>query len=422
MQRRQYGSDHYGKCRVCPTYACPGTNPDSLFFVNIDKEKCIGCDVCQSYCPTGAIFGETFEPHEIRYTEGCINCGQCLTHCPEGAIFEEQTWIPELRRKLCDPEIKCIAMPAPSVRYALGEAFGLPTGTVTSGKMLTALKQLGFAHCGDTEFTADVTIWEEATEFVERLTHGKNLPHFTSCCPGWQKYAETFCPELLSHFSSCKSPIGMNGSLAKTYGAERMGYAPKQVYTVSIMPCIAKKYEGMRPELQLDGMREIDATLTTRELAYLIKEAGIDFRALPDGERDSLMGESSGAATIFGVTGSVMEAALRYAYEALTGEKPANWDFTSVRGLDGIKEATVTIAGKELRVAVVHGAKRFKKICDQVQAGNSPYHLIEFMACPGGCVCGGGQPVMPSWFGAMNRKTTSLFAGLKKRLPMANNA
>ena len=169
-------------------------------------------------------------------------------------------------------------------------------------------------------------------------------------------------------------------------------------------------------------MREIDATLTTRELAYLIKEAGIDFRALPDGERDSLMGESSGAATIFGVTGGVMEAALRYAYEALTGEKPANWDFTSVRGLDGIKEATVTIAGKELRVAVVHGAKRFKKICDQVQAGNSPYHLIEFMACPGGCVCGGGQPVMPSWFGAMNRKTTSLFAGLKKRLTMANNA
>ena len=217
-----------------------------------------------------------------------------------------------------------------------------------------------------------MTIWEEATEFVERLTHGKNLPHFTSCCPGWQKYAETFCPELLSHFSSCKSPIGMNGSLAKTYGAERMGYAPKQVYTVSIMPCIAKKYEGMRPELQLDGMREIDATLTTRELAYLIKEAGIDFRTLPDEERDSLMGESSGAATIFGVTGGVMEAALRYAYEALTGEKPANWDFTSVRGLDGIKEATVTIAGKELRVAVVHGAKRFKKICDQVQAGNSP--------------------------------------------------
>ena len=312
-------------------------------------------------------------------------------------------------------------MPAPSVRYAFGEAFGLPTGTVTTGKMLTALKQLGFAHCWDTEFTADVTIWEEATEFVERLTHGKNLPHFTSCCPEWQKYAEIFCPELLSHFSSCKSPISMNGSLAKTYGAERMGYDPKQVYTVSIMPCIAKKYEGMRPEPQLDGMREIDATLTTRELAYLIKEAGIDFRTLPDGERDS-------DGRIFRRCYHFWRYRRRYgsgpafAYEALTGEKPANWDVTSVRGLGGLKEATVTIAGKELRVAVVHSAKRFKKICDQVQTGNSPYHLIEFMACPGGCVCGGGQPVMPSWFGALNRKTTSLFAGLGKRLTMANNA
>ena len=304
---------------------------------------------------------------------------------------------------------------APSVRYALGEAFGLPTGTVTTGKMLTALKQLGFAHCWDTEFTADVTIWEEATEFVERLTHGKNLPHFTSCCPGWQKYAETFCPELLSHFSSCKSPIGMNGSLAKTYGAERMGYAPKQVYTVSIMPCIAKKYEGMRPELQLDGMREIDATLTTRELAYLIKEAGIDFRALPDEERDSLMGESSGAATIFGVTGGVMEAAIRTAYHMFTG-RPAPKDFIPfepVRGLQGVKKATVIFGHFVIHVAAISGLANARAFIDELikEDAFEDYSFIEIMACPGGCIGGGGQPKvkMPQIKKVQEARTASLY-------------
>lgn len=312
--------------------------------------------------------------------------------------------------------MKCMAMPAPAVRYALGEAFGMPVGTVTTGKMLSALKALGFSHCWDTEFAADVTIWEEASEFVERLEGQKNLPQFTSCCPGWQKYAETFYPELLPHFSSCKSPIGMNGALAKTYGAQRMQYAPKDIYTVSIMPCIAKKYEGLRPELKASGQQDIDATLTTRELAYLIRKSGIDFAALPDGERDSLMGESTGGATIFGVTGGVMEAALRFAYQAVTGARPDSWDFKQVRGLDGLKEYTVTINGKELRLAVVHGAKRFAGICDQVKSGNSPYHFIEFMACSGGCVCGGGQPLMPSLLASLERKALGLFAGFKKRL------
>ncbi len=398
-----------------------GVQPDSLTFVEIDQEKCIGCDTCQQYCPTGAIYGETFEPHTIKYRELCINCGQCLTHCPSMAIYEVRSWVPKLEKKLKDSHVKCVAMPAPSVRYALGEAFGLPVGTVTTGKMLSALKALGFSHCWDTEFAADVTIWEEASEFVERLGGQKALPQFTSCCPGWQKYAETFYPELLPHFSSCKSPIGMNGALAKTYGAQRMQYAPKDIYTVSIMPCIAKKYEGLRPELNSSGQQDIDATLTTRELAYLIRKAGIDFASLPDGERDSLMGESTGGATIFGVTGGVMEAALRFAYQAVTGIRPDSWDFKQVRGLSGLKEYTVTLDGTELRLAVVHGAKRFAEICDQVKAGNSPYHFIEFMACPGGCVCGGGQPLMPSLFASLERKALGFFAGFRKRLAQSAN-
>ncbi|QCC85800.1 4Fe-4S dicluster domain-containing protein [Desulfovibrio desulfuricans] len=393
-----------------------GADGDKMFFVQIDPEKCIGCDSCQEYCPSGAIYGETGLTHKIAHPEPCINCAQCLTHCPEMAIYEVQTWVPELQKKLQDKSVKCIAMPAPSVRYALGEAFGLAPGSVTTGKMLAALKQLGFANCWDTEFAADVTIWEEASEFVERLGAKRDLPQFTSCCPGWQKYAETFYPDLLPHFSSCKSPVAMNGRLAKTYGAEKAKYDPKSIYTVSIMPCVAKKYEGLRQEYAENDLRDIDATLTTRELAYMIRQAGIDFNKLPDGQRDSLMGESTGGATIFGVSGGVMEAALRYAYQAVTGKRPESWDFKQVRGLKGMKEYTVTVNGIELHLAVVHGAKRFAQVCDEVRAGKSPYHFIEFMACPGGCVCGGGQPIMPNVLQSAERKATSLFASLKQRL------
>ena len=393
-----------------------GADGDKMFFVQIDPEKCIGCDSCQEYCPSGAIYGETGLTHKIAHPEPCINCAQCLTHCPEMAIYEVQTWVPELQKKLQDKSVKCIAMPAPSVRYALGEAFGLAPGSVTTGKMLAALKQLGFSNCWDTEFAADVTIWEEASEFVERLGAKRDLPQFTSCCPGWQKYAETFYPDLLPHFSSCKSPVAMNGRLAKTYGAEKAKYDPKSIYTVSIMPCVAKKYEGLRKEYAEHDLRDIDATLTTRELAYMIRQAGIDFNKLPDGQRDSIMGESTGGATIFGVSGGVMEAALRYAYQAVTGKRPESWDFKQVRGLKGMKEYTVTVNGIELHLAVVHGAKRFAQVCDEVRAGKSPYHFIEFMACPGGCVCGGGQPIMPNMLQSAERKATSLFASLKQRL------
>ena len=396
-----------------------GANGEELFFVQIDKNKCVGCDTCQEYCPTGAIFGGVGEPHELLHPEMCIHCGQCLVHCPESAIYEMQTWVPEIMQKLKDKSTKVIAMPAPAVRYGLGEAFGMPPGSVTTGKMLAALKQLGFANCWDTEFAADVTIWEEASEFVHRLLNKEDLPQFTSCCPGWQSYAEHFYPDLLPHFSSCKSPIGMNGRMAKTYGAKRVGYDPKKIYTVSIMPCVAKKYEGLRPEYEHNGLRDIDATINTRELAYLIQEAGIDFAKLPNGERDSLMGESTGGATIFGVTGGVMEAALRYAYQAVTGERPETWDFKQVRGLKGFKEYTVTIKGIPIKLAVVHGAKRFAKVLEDVRKGTSPYHFVEFMACPGGCVCGGGQPLMPTLLEYADRKATHLFASLRKRLTEA---
>ena len=390
-----------------------GADGEKLFFVQIDKNKCVGCDTCQEYCPTGAIYGNVGEPHQLLYPE---LCGQCLVHCPEFAIYENQTWVPELQSKLKDKNIKCIAMPAPAVRYALGEAFGLAPGSVTTGKMFSALKALGFAHCWDTEFAADVTIWEEASEFVYRLLNNKDLPQFTSCCPGWQSYAEHFAPDLLPHFSSCKSPVAMNGRMAKTYGADRCHYDKKQIYTVSIMPCVAKKYEGLRSEYENGGLRDIDATINTRELAHMIREAGIDFTKLPDGKRDSLMGESTGAATIFGVTGGVMEAALRYAYQAVTGKRPDNWDFKEVRGLKGFKEFTLTLDGKLLRFAVVHGARRFANILEEVRKGTSPYQFIEFMACPGGCVCGGGQPLMPTLLEYADRKATHLFASLRKKL------
>ena len=393
-----------------------GIDPDTLGFVQIDQELCIGCDTCQRYCPADAITGASGRPHSIPHHEVCINCGQCLVHCPQGAIYEKQSWLPEIEEKLHDKNIKCVAMPAPAVRYALGEAFGLPVGSVTTGKMLAALKKLGFAHCWDTEFTADVTIWEEASEFVERLGKKDNLPQFTSCCPGWQRYCETYYPDLLPHFSSCKSPVAMNGALAKTYGAEQKGYDPASVYTVSIMPCVAKKYEGLRPEYASSGFRDIDATINTRELAHMIKEAGIELAALPDGGRDDLMGESTGGASIFGVTGGVMEAALRFAYEAVTGKKPEKPDFLPVRGMEGVREALVDIAGTELRVAIVHGAKNFPAVLRQVRSGSSPYQFIEFMACPGGCVCGGGQPIMPSVWDVFERQTGRLFTSLRQRL------
>ena len=400
----------------------PGTNLDQSLIVQVDETRCIGCDTCMGYCPTGAISGESGEPHKVVDAAACINCGQCLTHCPVSAIYETVSFVPAIEAKLKDKNVKVIAMPAPAVRYALGDPFGLPLGAVTTEHMLTAMRQLGFSNVWDNEFTADVTIWEEGSELLARITKklDKPLPQFTSCCPGWQKYAETFYPELLPHFSSCKSPIGMMGPLAKTYGAKEAGYDPKTVYTVSIMPCTAKKFEGMRPEYDVSGFRDIDATINTRELAYMLRKANIDLPQIVDGKRDAVMGESTGGATIFGVSGGGRGAARRVADQALTKKPPQSWDFKAVRGLDGIKEATVDIAGTPVKVAVVNGGKNFAKVCDAVKAGKSPYHFIEFMACPGGCVMGGGQPIMPTVLQSMNNAATKFYASMKKRLALYN--
>lgn len=386
-----------------------GTDPADIFFVQVDKDACQACGECESYCPTGAI-QEIHEDGERGIVDpvACVNCGQCLANCPFGAIHEEVSFVGELLEKLKDPDTVVVSMPAPAVRYALGECFGGDTGTYVGGKMHAALHRLGFNHIWDTEFAADVTIMEEGTELIERIKHGeKPLPQFTSCCPGWIKFAETFFPDLNEHLSTCRSPIGMLGSLAKTYGAQENGTLTKDVYTVSIMPCIAKKFEGMRPELNASGFQDIDATINTRELAWLIKEAGIDFNALPDEEADPALGLSSGAATIFGTSGGVMEAALRLAYEELSGTKLENPDLNLVRTHEGLKTADIPVPNfGTVKVAVVSGLEQAAELCQQVRDGKSPYHFIEVMTCSGGCVNGGGQPLEPGILEASLFKST----------------
>ncbi len=378
-----------------------GVDPDTILFVQVDPEKCQGCGECDNFCATGAI--QAKNEAGIRHVvnpAACVNCGQCLINCPYGAIYENVSYVDEILAKLKDKETAVVSMPAPAVRYALGECFGYPAGSYVGGKMHTALRKLGFKYIWDNEYTADVTIMEEGTELIQRISKpGKEtpLPQFTSCCPGWMKFVESFYPDLLPHVSTCKSPIGMLGALAKTYGVQTTKTPIKKMYTVSIMPCIAKKYEGMRPEMAASGARDIDATITTRELAYMIKQAGIDFKSLPDSEPDPILGMSTGAATIFGTSGGVMEAALRLAYEVLSGRKLATPDIKVVRTREGINSADIQVPKfGTVKVAVASGLANAAKLCDEVRAGKSSYHFIEIMTCPGGCVNGGGQPLDPS--------------------------
>jgi iron-only hydrogenase group A len=321
----------------------------------------------------------------------CSTCGQCINVCPTAA-FTGHNDTQEVFEKLADPDVVKVVQMAPAVRAAIGEAFGLPVGTSLEAEVVAALRRLGFNYVFDTQFSADLTIMEEASEFLERLHSGGKLPMITSCSPGWVKAMEQFHPDMIPHVSSCKSPMSMQSAMVKTYFAERKKIDPTKIYSVAIMPCTAKKTEANRPELDVRGMRATDAVLTTRELAWMIKSAGIDLAHVEGEAFDEPMGLSSGAGTLFGASGGVMEAALRTAYELATGETLIDIEFAALRGVDGIKEATVEIDGNPLNVVVAHGLQNAHTVMDMVREDPSRYHFIEIMGCPGGCVGGGGQP------------------------------
>ena len=373
-----------------------------------DNEKCILCRRCVAVCEKNQGVGviganaRGFDTHIGCAFEmplgsvSCISCGQCITVCPTGAIAERDD-TQKVLDAINDPAKHVIVQTAPAVRVGLGEEFGYEMGTIVTGKLVAALRALGFDKVFDTNFSADLTIMEEATEFLGRYTKKENLPLITSCSPGWIKFCETYYPEFIPNLSSCKSPQGMFGAVAKTYYAEKMGIDPKDIYVVSVMPCTAKKFEAERLDhTAVEGLADIDAVITVRELARMIKKAGILFNQLPDEEYDAPFGLGTGAGTIFGATGGVMEAALRTAYETLTGEELQNLEFNEVRGVEGIKEATYTIAGNEIRVAVTSGTANAKKLLEMIKSGEKTYDFIEVMACPGGCVNGGGQPIQPA--------------------------
>ncbi|MBE3585206.1 MAG: iron hydrogenase small subunit [Thermoanaerobacter sp.] len=368
-----------------------------------DPRKCVLCRRCVAVCEkvqgVSAIavqergFDTVVAPAFLAPLGevNCVNCGQCSLVCPTAAIHErdetDKVWA-----ALADPEKHVVVQTAPAVRVSIGEMFGLEPGSIVTGKLVAALRRLGFDKVFDTDFSADLTIVEEGNELIHRLQNGGRLPLITSCSPGWIKFIEHFYPNLLPNLSTCKSPQQMFGALAKTYYAQKEGIDPARIFVVSIMPCTAKKYEAGRPEMNASGYRDVDVVLTTRELGRMLKQAGIDFDSLPEEDYDAPLGISTGAGVIFGATGGVMEAALRTAYELVTGATLVSLDFVEVRGLEGVKEASVNLAGTELKVAVAHGLGNARKILDAVVNREREYHFIEIMCCPGGCIGGGGQP------------------------------
>lgn len=372
-----------------------------------DNNKCVLCRRCVAVCDKNqevAVIGANergFKTHIGQAFElnlgnvACIGCGQCTVVCPTSALVEkddtEKVW-----EALSDPSKHVVVHAAPSIRATLGECFDMPVGTIVTGKMVAALRRLGFDKVFDTNFSADLTIMEEAHELLERVQNGGKLPMITSCSPGWVKFCEHYFPDMIDNLSSCKSPQQMMGAVIKTYYAEKAGIDPKDIFVVSVMPCTAKKFEIVRNDQSAAGVPDTDVSITTRELARMIKRAGINFNSLPDDEFDSPMGLGSGAGTIFGATGGVMEAALRTAVYSLTGKNPEKLEFTEVRGTDGIKEASYNVNGLDVKVAVASGTGNAKKLLDMVKSGEKDYTFIEIMGCPGGCVNGGGQPYQPA--------------------------
>ena len=391
-----------------------GSNPewpkdDSAVHMVRDDNKCILCRRCVAACSKWQGIGvigpneRGFNTHiacafEQNLSEvACVSCGQCIVVCPTGAIYEkDQT--KEVWRALHDPTKHVVVQTAPSIRATLGEAFGMPIGTNVTGKMVAALRRMGFEKVFDTDLAADMTIVEEAHELVERIQNGGVLPMITSCSPGWVNYCEHYFPDMIPNLSTCKSPQQMFGATVKTWYAQKMGWDPKDIFVVGIMPCTAKKFEIRRDNEDAagSGIPDVDISLTTRELARMIDRAGIDFTALPDEDFDSAMGESTGAGVIFGATGGVMEAALRTAAEWVGGKPLQDVEFKEVRGTEGIKEASYQIGDLTVNVAVASSLACARKLLEQVRAGMKNYHFIEIMGCPGGCVNGGGQPVQPA--------------------------
>ncbi len=389
-----------------------GFNPEDYYYTDssgvmvIDSSKCILCGRCVSACEKQSGLGvisfnergsNTYvgpaQFHELE-DAGCIYCGKCIQACPTGALREKDD-IKHVERALRDPQKKVVVQVAPSVRAALGESFGMPIGTNVEGQMFEALKRMGFDEIMDTNFTADLTIMEEGTEFLNRLNHNGVLPLFTSCSPGWVNYLELYYPEFIPNVSSCKSPQQMAGALIKTYYAKKMNLDPKDIVSVSIMPCIAKKAEARREDMGRDGYQDVDYVLTTREFSRMIKRHDLDLKTLNSSKPFGMLAEYTGAGAIFGATGGVMEAALRTLSEIIE-EKPTPIDFKEVRGHADIKEASYILNGKHINVAVVHGGVAIKMFLESLKDSSKQYHFVEFMGCTGGCINGGGQPIVPA--------------------------
>ncbi|MDR2302805.1 MAG: [FeFe] hydrogenase, group A [Deltaproteobacteria bacterium] len=415
--------------------------------IAIDERICTGCQECTKICPNLAIEGLPHQPQKIN-EDKCVMCGQCVQKCKSYVSMAEHgfsayqevhaarglpgtvteplfaahniTHIMEVKNALADPNAYTLVQSAPAVRAAIAEDFGAPFGLVSAAKLAAALRKLGFDKVFDTNYAADVTIMEEGSELIHRVKNNGVLPMFTSCCPAWIRYLEMNYPDLRKHLSTCKSPQQMGGALFKTYGADLLKVPAKKIYSVSIMPCTAKQYESSRPEMNDSGERDVDVVLTTRELVWLIKDAGIDFLSLPDEQFDLPMGDYSGAAEIFGVTGGVMEAALRTGYELITGEKIPAIDISAVRGIDGFRKADIAVGDLTIKVGIVTGLKNVKPVMELLAAGKLDLHFVEVMTCPVGCVTGGGQPKLidETCFESAFRQRISATYNHDKELPI----